>query len=403
MIYLGPTLTAFSWFFLLRRIVQISKENNITSIADFISSRYGKSQWLGALITIISILGIMPYIALQLKAISTTFGIITGHHGPLLQFSTIEQYPFIQPGFFAALFLSVFSVIFGARQLVSSERHEGLVAAVVVETVVKLVTFLCVGVFVTYFMFDGISDIFTQMLNVHPDLLFHLTTFGDPGETSFTKVWTSLILSTGAVMLLPRQFHIMVIENSREEHIRDAMWRFPAYLFLINLFVMPIALGGILTTGGNSGADYFVLTLPLSAGHRWLALIAFLGGFSAAAGMVMVESVAIATMFLNHLFMPVVVKLKPRAWFPVLLINLKRFGIFLVIFLGYFYEQAVGTTYMLVNMGLISFAAAAQFGPALIGGLYWRRGNKPGAITGIFLGFLLWFYTLLIPSFVKAG
>lgn len=402
LIYLGPSLTAFSWWFLLRKIVRISKENNITSIADFISSRYGKSQWLGVLITIIVILGIMPYIALQLKAVSTTFSIITGHPDFHLLFKE-SNFPIeLHPGFLSALILSVFGIVFGARRLVSSERHEGLVAAIAVESIIKLVAFLSVGLFVTYFMFNGFADIFTRLLERSPSILNHLTTFGEEGEVSYTNWFSILYLSMGAIILLPRQFHILVIENSNEDHIKEAMWRFPAYMLCINLFVMPIALGGILHTGSSSGADYFVLTLPLQTGHPWLALLAFLGGFSAAAGMVMVESVAVSTMFLNHLVMPIVIKLKLNT-LSFLLINLKRLGIVLIVFLGYLYYRIVGETYMLVNMGLVSFAAAAQFGPALIGGIYWHRGNKTGAITGLLLGFIVWVYTLLLPSFVRSG
>ncbi len=403
LIYLGPSLTAFAWWFLLRKIVRISKENNITSIADFISSRYGKSQWLGAVITVIVILGIMPYIALQLKAVTTTFSIITGYSSASLQFFGGNFSLISRPGFLAALILSIFSIVFGARHLVSSERHEGLVAAIAVESIVKLVAFISVGIYVTYFMFDGYADILSRLQAKDPALFARLTTIGSEQQVSYPQWFTTLFISMGAIMLLPRQFHILVIENSNEAHIKDAMWRFPAYMFLINLFVMPIALGGILHTGSASGADFFVLTLPLQNGHHWLALLAFLGGFSAATGMVIVESVAISTMFLNHLVMPIVIKLQPRSWFPILLINLKRFGIVLVIFLGYLYYRIVGDTYMLVNMGLISFAAAAQFAPALLGGLYWHRGNKAGAITGLVLGFISWFYTLLIPSFVKSG
>ncbi|HEY5975225.1 MAG TPA: GAF domain-containing protein, partial [Geobacteraceae bacterium] len=402
LIYLGPSLTAFSWWFLLRKIVRISKENNITSIADFISSRYGKSQWLGALITIIAILGIIPYIALQLKAAATTFAILCSD--PTLTLPvTLQDHPLtIHSGFFIALVLSIFGVIFGARRLVSSERHEGLVAAIALESIVKILTFLSVGIFVCYILFDGVTDIFDQMAS-RRELFEHLTTLGDPGEVNYANWFTMLFLSMSAIMLLPRQFQIMVIENSSEDHIKQAMWRFPAYLFIINLFVLPIALGGILLNGNSSGADFFVLTIPQRSGHPWLALLAFLGGFSAAAGMVMAESVAVSTMFLNHLLMPIVVRLKPRSWFPFMLINLKRLGIFLVVFLGYFYYLMIGETYMLVNMGLISFAAAAQFGPVLIGGIYWRRGNRAGAIAGILGGFLVWFYTLLLPSFIKSG
>jgi sigma-B regulation protein RsbU (phosphoserine phosphatase) len=403
LIYLGPSLAAFTWWFLLRKIVRISKENNITSIADFISSRYGKSQWLGAIITIIAMLGIMPYIALQLKAVSTTFAIITGNRGIHLLVKEGVSFAPTHPGLIAALCLTLFSIVFGARHLVSSERHEGLVAAIAVESIVKLAAFISVGIFVTFYLFNGFADIFSRLAAKSPALYEQLTTLGGPGKVSYMGWSSMLFLSTGAIMLLPRQFHILVIENSNEAHIKDAMWRFPAYMFLINLFVMPIAFAGILLSGGSAGADYFVLTLPLAAGHHWLAMLAFLGGFSAAAGMVIVESVAISTMFLNHLVMPIIVKFKPRGWFPFLLINLKRFGICLIIFMGYIYFRVVGETYMLASMGLISFAAAAQFGPALLGGLYWRRGNKAGAITGLLLGFLIWFYTLLLPSIIKAG
>ncbi len=403
LVYLGPTLAAFSWWFSLRKIVRITKENNITSIADFVSSRYGKSEWLGALVTIIVIVGITPYIAVQLEAVSTTFDIICRY--PAIQLPLMHGISpmTFQTSFFAALILSVFAVIFGARRLISSERHEGLVAAIAMESIVKLGAFLIVGIFVTYFLFDGFGDIFSRLNAQGPALFNHLTTFGGPGKISYANWFTMLYLSMGAIMFLPRQFHIMVIENSSEEHIKTAMWLFPVYMFLINLFVVPIALGGILATGSSAGSDYFVLTLPLKSGHQWISLVAFIGGFSAAAGMVIVESVAVSTMFLNHLVMPVVVRLKPRGWFPLLLINLKRFGIFMVVFLGYLYQHIIGETFMLVSIGLISFAAAAQFGPALIGGLYWRKGNKAGAVTGTLLGFIIWFYTLMVPSLVKSG
>jgi len=401
-IYLGPTLTAFTWWFLLKKIVRISKENNITSISDFISSRYGRSQWLGAIITMITLMGIMPYIALQLRAVSTSFTIITSYQG--FDAGLLKSFfiPSPYPGFFSALLLGIFSVLFGARHLVSAERHEGLVAAIAVESIVKLTAILAVGVFITYGLFDGMGDLFSQLHEKDPALLTRLTTLDGAGENSYASMFSLLTLSMSAVMLLPRQFQVMVLENAHESHLNSAAWRFPAYMFLMNLFVMPIALAGLLLTGSNAGADYFVLTIPMEAGHPWLALFAFLGGFSASAGMVMVESVAVSTMLLNHVLMPVVVRFKPRAWFPFLLINLKRFGILLVIFLGYLYQSIVGESYMLANMGLISFSAAVQFAPALIGGLYWRRGNKAGALTGLLLGFAVWFYTLLFPSLMQA-
>ncbi len=404
MIYLGPSLAAFSWLFLLRRIVKISKENNITSIADFISLRYGKSLWLGALVTIIAVLGIMPYIALQIKAVSHSFFLVSGLPADDIPLTRLGSGAKLPTGLILAVILSIFSIIFGARKLVSSDRHEGLVAAVAFESLIKLISLLGVGIFVTYFLFDGVTDIFTRFKAFDPaafDRLFTLDTSSRNSDSIPT--FTMLFLSMGAIMLLPRQFHVMVIENSDEKHISTAMWLFPTYMFLINLFVMPIALGGILTTGSNQGADFFVISIPLITGNSAIAQLAFLGGVSAAAGMVMVESVAISTMLLNHIFMPIIVRCTPQVWFPLLLINLKRFGIFLVIMMGYYYHRIVGDSYMLVNMGLISFSAAAQFMPAMLGGLYWRRGNKAGAIGGILLGFMIWFYTLLLPSFSKSG
>ncbi|MFZ2949240.1 MAG: sodium:solute symporter, partial [Desulfuromonadaceae bacterium] len=404
LIYLGPSLTAFSWLFLLRRIVRISKEHNITSIADFLSQRYGKSPWLGALVTLIAFLGIMPYIALQLKAVTTSFFLLSGAQTYSVPFTKLGPGTSIPIALFLALILAIFSIVFGARRLVSSERHEGLIAAVAFESLVKLVALLAVGLFVTYGLYDGFIDIFEQFRTANPEKFSQLFTFAisknDPNNIS---TFTLLFLSMGAIMLLPRQFHVMVIENSDERHIATAMWLFPAYLFLINLFVMPIAIGGILTTGSSSGADFFVLSLPLLAGYRGIAQLAFLGCLSAAAGMVMVESIAISTMLLNHIFMPIILRCTPRAWFPILLINLKRFGIVLVVLLGYFYYQIIGDSYTLVNMGLISFSAASQFMPAMLGGLYWKRGNRAGAISGILLGSLTWLYTLLLPSFSKSG
>lgn len=404
-IYLGPTLIAFSWWFLLRKIVRISKEQNIVSIADFISSRYGKSAFLGAVVTIFAVLGIMPYIALQLKAVARTFDLLSDpligigpsmHHLPRLgvDFDT---------AFAVTVILSLFGVLFGARHLDASERHEGLVAAIALESLVKIIAFVAAGIFVTYGLFDGFADIFTSFAERFPERA-HLLVL-DPQSNSYVHWFTLTFISMMAVMFLPRQFHIMVIENCQEEHIRSAMWRFPAYMFILNLFVLPIALGGLLMfNGGTENADFFVITLPLQFGHPWLAMLVFIGGFSASAGMVMVSSVALSTMILNHLIMPIILRIHTRAHsLSGLLINLKRVGIFIVIFLGYLYYRLLGESAALVNIGLISFIAATQFAPAVIGGLYWRRATYRGATAGLILGFFVWFYTLLVPSFIESG
>lgn len=404
-IYLGPTLIAFSWWFLLRKIVRISKEQNIASIADFISSRYGKSSLLGAVVTIFAVLGIMPYIALQLKAVAHTFDLLvypitTGH-------STMHVLPKLDLHFdsalVVALVLGIFGIIFGARHLDSSERHEGLVAAIALESVVKIIAFVAAGIFVTYGLFDGFADIFHDFLVRFPERSYLLRL--GAGENSYAHWLSMTIISMMAIMFLPRQFHIMVIENCREDHIRSAMWRFPTYMVIINLFVIPIALGGLLLANGDTyNADFFVITLPLQYGQPWLALLVFLGGFSASAGMVMVSSVALSTMILNHLLIPIILKIQTGDKdLSSLLLNLKRLGILVVILLGYLYYRLLGESAALVNIGLISFVAATQFAPSVIGGLYWRQATRRGATIGLILGFFVWFYTLLIPSFVDSG
>jgi len=404
-IYLGPTLVAFSWWFLLRKIVRISKEQNIGSIADFISSRYGKSAFLGAIVTLFAVLGIMPYIALQLKAVARTFDLLsdpligTGasiHYLPKLDFR-------FDTAFAVAVILSIFGILFGARHLDSSERHEGLVAAIALESVVKIVAFVAAGIFITFGMFDGFGDIFQSFVQRFPERN-NLLLIGPEGN-GYAHWFTMIFISMMAVMFLPRQFHIMVVENCREEHIRRAMWSFPAYMFILNLFVIPIALAGLLMYNGDTyNADFFVMILPLQDGHLWLAMLVFIGGFSASASMVMVSSVALSTMILNHLLIPVILKFHTGVRdLSGLLINLKRLCIVLVIFLGYTYFQLLGESAALVNIGLISFVAATQFAPSVIGGLYWRRATFRGASAGLILGFVTWFYTLLIPSFVEAG
>jgi len=405
-IYLGPTLIAFSWWFLLRKIIQVSKEQNIVSIADFISSRYGKSQLLGSIVTIFAVFGIMPYIALQLKAVANTFDHLTTNPEVLTRgishlFPSLTMT--IDTAFIVAALLGIFGVLFGARTLDASERHEGLVAAVALESLVKIVAFVAVGIYVTYGLFDGFADIFRKFTAWYPERQYLL--FIDPEHTPYSRWFTLTFISMMAFMFLPRQFHILVIENSNLEHVKKAMWRFPAYMFLINLFVIPIALAGLLVFHGDtSNADYFVIDLPLLSGQSWLAMLVFIGGFSASAGMVMVSSVALATMILNHIIMPVILKFRlAETNISGILINIKRLCIIAVIFLGYAYYHIIGESYALVNIGLISFIAATQFAPAFIGGLYWRRATRKGAILGLILGFVIWFYTLLIPSFVRSG
>jgi Na+/proline symporter/signal transduction histidine kinase len=405
-IYLGPTLMAALWWYVMLKIIRISKQNRITSIADFIASRYGKSQLLGGMVTIIAVFGIIPYIALQLKAISNTFLIVLqypevatpGKHGALLFLGDNT--------FYIAMLLAAFTILFGTRHLDATERHEGLVAAIAFESLVKLLAFFAVGLFVTFWLYDGFADIFGRA--GQDDRLSALLTFG--GESGGYTTWASLtFLSMAAIMFLPRQFQVTVVENVDERHLAKAIWLFPLYLLAINVFVLPITFGGLLRfPDGSVDADTFVLTLPIAEGAPWLAAFAFIGGLSAATGMVIVETIALSTMVCNDLVMPVLLRMKAlrlteRRDLSGLLLGIRRGAIVLILVLGYVYFYLAGEAYALVSIGLISFSAVAQFAPAIIGGIFWKGGTRTGAVCGLAAGFLVWIYTLLLPSFAKSG
>ncbi len=406
-IYLGPTLMMILWWFVVRKMIRISKINRLTSLADFVASRYGKSALLGGLVTVIAVVGILPYISLQLKAISTSFQI-------LLQYPEIVMPQKIgtagimnDTAFYIAVFLAFFTIVFGTRQLDVAERHEGMVAAIAFESLVKLIAFIAVGVYVTFFMFDGPADIFGQALR-QPQLAALTTPFGGAAGNYVSWIWLT-ILSMLAIMFLPRQFQIAVVENVDEKHLNKAVWLFPVYMLAINLFVLPIAFGGLLHfPEGNINADTFVLTLPMSQKQEWLALLVFIGGLSAATGMVIVETIALSTMVCNDLVMPPLLRFT-RARFMQheelsnLLLDIRRAAIVGILLMGYFYYLLAGEAYALVSIGLISFAAVAQFAPVVIGGMYWRNGTRAGALAGLSAGFLVWAYTLMIPAFAQSG
>jgi len=404
-IYLGPTLVFVLCWFILRKIVRISRVNRITSIADFISSRYGKSQLLGGLVTIIAVVGIVPYISLQLKGVSTSFNLLV-QYPEIVMPRAVSTIPILQDSaLYVALLLATFSILFGTRHIDASEHHEGMVAAIAFESIVKLVAFLAVGIFVTYWLYDGWGALMKEAL-ARPDIVQLFTT---EKISDFGNWITLLLLSMGAIICLPRQWQVTVVENVDEKHLDRAVWLFPLYLFLINLFVLPVALAGLLHfTGGSVHPDTFVLALPMMVQREDIALAVFIGGLSAATGMVIVETVALSTMLCNDLIMPVLLRLRwlqltQRTDLSRLLITIRRGSIVGVLLLSYLYFRLIGESYTLVTIGLVSFAAAAQFAPAIIGGIFWKGGTRQGALTGLTAGFLVWFYTLLLPSFVRSG
>jgi Na+/proline symporter/signal transduction histidine kinase/ActR/RegA family two-component response regulator len=398
-IYVGPIIMIGLCSPLIMRIVRLAKTQNITSIADFIAARYGKAQVVAATVALIAIVGTIPYIALQLKAVSASLSTILAHIRPE---SGAMQPVLGDISLFVAFSMATFAVLFGTRHIDATEHQHGLMLAIATESIVKLVAFVAVGIFVTFWMFDGPATLFTRALSEPATAkVLH-------GEPATGTLIAMTLLSLFAIVLLPRQFHVTVVENNSEREIRRAAWLFPLYLVLINLFVLPIALAGLLTFApAQVDSDMYVLALPLEARSNLLTIAAFVGGLSAATAMVIVETVALAIMVSNDIVMPLVLKQRESftgggqslGW---LLLAVRRVAIFGILFLAYLYYRLAGDAH-LVSIGLLSFAAIAQLAPAFFIGLFWRRANARGAMAGMTIGIAIWAYTLMLPSFADAG
>jgi len=394
-IYIGPILMIGLGWPLVMRVVRLAKAHNITSIADFIAARYGKRQAVAATVASIAIIGSIPYIALQLKAVAASISVIleqTGAPGYVM--------PLGDMALFVALAMAAFTMLFGTRHVDATEHQDGLMLAIAGESMVKLVAFLAVGIFVTFIMFDGPVALFREALT-RPDTAAVLT--GDLRPSTFAVM---TLLSFGAIILLPRQFHVTVVENHSEGEIQRAAWMFPVYLVLINLFVVPIAIAGLLTFGSARDSDMFVLALPIARDYNLLALIAFVGGLSAATAMVIVETVALSIMISNDIVVPFILKrsesFASRARVGDVLLKVRRISIVAILALAYLYYRSTGPA-QLASIGLLSFAAVAQLAPAFFGGLFWRAGTARGALAGMSAGIVVWAYTLLLPTFVDTG
>ena len=400
LIYIGPVLMLLLGYPLLRKVLHIARANNVTSIADFIGARFGKSQAVAALATIIAVVGVLPYIALQLQAVTLSFdalvfandGSVPVHAPPLWRDTAL----------YVALTMAAFSILFGVRHVHASERHHGMIIAIAFESLVKLGAFLAVGIFVTFGMFAGPGDL-TRRLAADSTLATTLS------HTNFQPAWLAItLLAAFSFICLPRQFHVAVVESGRPTNLRMAVWLFPLYLLAINLFVPAIAAAGLLSFNGGTVPDLFVLLLPMSAHQSALSLAVFVGGLSASTSMVIVECVALSTMICNELVVPAL--LRGRALRPAggaamggLILTIRRIAIIVTLLAAYLYHAAIGDRYPLASIGLISFCAVAQFAPALLAGIYWRGAHRLGALAGMGGGALVWAYAVLLPSLSEAG
>lgn len=389
-IYLGPVIVIPAWIIILKKIIRISRANKISSVADFISLRYGNSRFLGAIVTVVCLIGILPYIALQLKAISETFHIVSETETSKNIFDDTTTY--------VAIALAMFASYYGSRYVDASEKRKGIVTAVATESVLKLFFFILIGIYVTYYVFDGFDDIYTKA-----SLLPKFAEKNKIGGLSEGMNWFFLcVLSLFSIFLLPRQFQVSVVENNRERHLKTAIWLFPLYLLLINIFVYPIAWGGnILFKNTNVNADTYSLLIPQLFNNQVLTVLVFLGGFSASISMIIVACISLSTMLSNNLLIPYTflgkLSSEDQSINNQKIINIRKVGIFILIILSYLIYRFFALDYSLVSIGLISFVIIAQLAPAFFGAIFWRRGSRQGAIWGIIIGFIICTYTLLMP------
>ncbi len=397
-IYIGPILMLTLGMPLIRRIVELAKAEKLTSVADFVAARYGKNSTVAMIVAIIALVASVPYIALQLKAVSSSVAVMVNPSDYGIGSGNLH---FIDLALIVTLLMAGFAVMFGTRHTDATEHQDGLILAVAMESVVKVFAFATVGLTVLFVLFDGPADL---MAKAADNLLI---TSALSYETPLSRWLILILLSAFAILLLPRQFHVTVVENRTDRERKVASFLLPIYLVAINLFVLPVAIAGLVTFGGTGNADLYILTLPLHGNLPVVTLITFIGGFSAATAMVIVESVALSIMVSNDIIIPVFLRRKlmaarsahgGRADFTRALLNIRRLAIFAVLLLGYGYYRMADTQSGLASIGLLAFAAIAQVAPALFGGLIWRRANARGAILGMCLGFAAWAYLLFVPS-----
>ena len=401
-IYTGPAIVVILGYPMVAKMVRVAKRHNVTSIADFLASRYGKSRAVGVTATLFATVGVLPYIALQLQAVSSSFrtiaepipGVSGGVAGGVVHTDT---------SLIVAALMAVFTILFGVRNVSASEQHRGMMLAIAFESVVKLLALLTVGPFVLFVLFDGPADLMAR-LGSAPAIAERVTREGSPLS------WIVMsLLSAMAFLCLPRQFHVAVVEHGHPASLKTARWLFPVYLVLINLFVMPIAAAGLLLLGPEISPDLYVLQLPLANGESWISAFVFIGGLSAATSMVIVACMALSGMIGNELVMPYLLR-RQRGWgagvareMGPLVVFVRRAAVVLILMAGYAYERMISGYLPLASIGLISFCAVANLAPGLVLGLYWRGAHRYGVVAGLIGGFVVWLYALLLPTLLQTA
>jgi Na+/proline symporter/nitrogen-specific signal transduction histidine kinase len=396
-VYIGPSLMMFLGWHILRKMIRISKVYSINSISDFISARYGKFRSLGVAVTFISLMAGIPYIGLQIKAISGSFETITGIRRETIFYQDAT--------FYIVLMLIAFTLLFGTRKIEKNETHEGMVFAISIESILKLIAFLIVGVYVTYYLNNGFVGVFEAHFNNETIL----KAFDFEKSVGYGNWFFHILVSGFAFLFLPRQFQVAVVEINNEKNLKQAIWLFPLYLLIINLFVIPIALTGHSYFFSSAiSPDNYMIAIPLVNNANWIALVAYIGGFSAATGMIIVETIAISTMVTNSIILPFLLenrKFKEKYTFNILnfAVWLRRLVIIFIVLLGYSYFNLISDLFSLVSIGLIAFVAISQFAPSLLGGLFWKKGNQKGALCGLIAGSIIWFFTLVLPPILQSA
>ncbi|WP_221801413.1 hybrid sensor histidine kinase/response regulator [Oceanobacter mangrovi] len=388
--YAGAIVLMTVGWKIMDRMIRVARQENSTTISDFISARYGHSRGIGALVALLCLLGVVPYIALQLKAVSDSFQLVTS-----TSLSKLNWYS--DPTLIIAAIMALFSILFGTRAVDSSESHQGLMLAIAFESLIKLVALMAVGIFVVYGLFDGFIDLFDQAM-AEGDIAQTLTEYSNP-----SAYLTHMLLGAIAIMALPRHFHATVVEYRSERDLKTARWLYPLYLFGMNLFLLPIGLAAMLDEDLLSSFTYITLELPLAHGETGLALLAYIGGLSAGTSMVIISSITLATMICNELVIPLLLK---SGWqgddqqLKRQVLLTRRIAIIAVLMLSFCYYRLLSHYHSLSEIGLLALVAIAQFAPAMLLGMIWQGANRLGAYLGILAGFLVWFYTLFVPVLV---